>query len=111
MSLMNLEVIDVISIDLMGNVVLTISDDLMWNDDNEHLFALQSKINAYLVFIESGNIYQDYPNAKGRNIVINIVAKYEPNDNARIFLDKTKQILQAAGYSFKFSVLIEKRTP
>jgi hypothetical protein len=105
MPLMNLEIVDVISIDLNGNAVLTVSDDLMWDDDNEHLMALQNKINAYLSFIESGNLYQDYPNAKGRDIVINIVAKYEPNDNARLFLNATKEILQSAGYGFRFSVL------
>jgi hypothetical protein len=66
MSVMNLEVVDVISIDLNGNAVLTISDDLTWDDKNEHLLALQNKINAYLGFIESGNIYEEYPNAKDR---------------------------------------------
>lgn len=109
MPLSNLEVVDVVSIDLIGNAVLTISDDLMWDDNNnEHLFALQSKINAYLGFIESGNLYQEYPNAKDRGITINIVAKYEPNDNARLFLDTTKKILQSAGYGFEFSVLKNK---
>lgn len=108
MSLMNSEVVDFISIDLNGNAVLTVSDDLIWDDKNEHLMALQNKINAYLSFIESGNLYQDYPNAKNRDIVIEIVAKYEPNDKARIFLDATKEVLQSAGYGFKFSVLKSK---
>lgn len=105
MSLMNLGVVDFISIDLNGNAVLTVSDDLIWDDKNEHLMALQNKINAYLSFIESGNLYQEYPNAKGRDIAIEIVAKYEPNDNARLFLDATKEVIQSAGYGFMFSVL------
>lgn len=105
MSLMNLEIVDFISIDLNGNAVLTVSDDLKWDDKNEHLMALQNKINAYLSFIESGNIYQDYPNAKGRDIVIEIIAKYEPNDNAKVFLGATKEVLQSTGYGFRFSVL------
>jgi len=101
--MMNLEVIDVISIDLQGNAVLTISDDLIWDENNEHLYALQSKINAYLSYIESGSIYQDYPNAEGRNLVINIVAKYPPNESAKLFLHSTKGILQSAGYGFEFT--------
>lgn len=105
MSLRNLEVVDVISIDLIGNVVLTISDDLMWDNIDEHLFALQNKINAYLSFIESGNIYQEYPNAKERNIVIEVIAKYEASNDAKLFLDKVKEILLSAGYQFGFRVL------
>lgn len=108
MSVTNLEVIDAISIDLMGNAVLTIADDLLWDNGNEHLFILQSKINAYLEFIESGNLYQKYPDAEGRNIVINIASKYEPNENAKEFINRTRQILQSAGYSFHFEVLETK---
>jgi hypothetical protein len=108
MSVTNLEVVDAISIDLMGNAVLTIADDLLWDNGNEHLLILQSKINAYLKFIESGNLYQKYPDAEGRNIVINIASKYEPDDNAMEFINRTKQILQSAGYSFHFEVLKTK---
>jgi hypothetical protein len=102
---MNLEVVDVISIDLNGNAVFTISDDQIWDDKNEHLLALQNKINSYLGFIESGNVYQEYPDAKGRNVVIEVVAKYEPNNNAKLFLDRVTEILQSAGYAFSFRVL------
>lgn len=105
MSVENLKVIDFASIDKNGNAVFTISDHLMWDDKNEHLMILQNKINAYLNFIEGGNLYQDYPDAKGRDIVISIVAEYEPNDNARLFLDATKEVLQSAGYGFRFRVL------
>lgn len=105
MSVTNLEVVDAISIDLMGNAVLTIADDLLWDNNNEHLFTLQNKINAYLEFIESGNLYQKYPDADGRNIVINIALKYEPNNNAKEFFNTCRQILESAGYSFYFEVL------
>jgi hypothetical protein len=105
MSVENLKVIDFASVDLNGNVVLTISDHLIWDDNNKHLQILQNKINAYLSAIEAGNFYDDYPDAKGRAVVINVVAKYEPNDNARLFLSATQEVLHSAGYRFKFSVL------
>ncbi len=104
MGLENIEVIDVISIDLSGNVVLTISDDRMWDDDN-HLLLLQNKINAYLNVIECGDLIQIYPDSAGRNIVLNIVAKYPPNNAAESFLEQTKNILHSSGYDFNFSVL------
>lgn len=107
MSVENLNVIDFSSIDKNGNAVLTISDHLNWDDGNDHLLILQNKINAYLSSIETGNFYNDYPDAQGRDIVINIVAKHEPNDKAMLFLDATKGVLQSAGYGFRFSVLEE----
>ena len=105
MSVRNLEVIDIISINLNGNAVLTISDELEWDDKSEHLLTLQNKINAYLSAIEGGGLYENYPDANGRDIIINIVAKYEPNDEAKAFLRKTEDVLRAAGYGFAFSVL------
>ena len=107
MPLENLEIIDVVSIDLYGNAVLTIADDLEWNDSNKHLLLLQSKVNAYLNSITTGSLYASYPAAKGRSIIINIVAKYEPNTNAKAFLSKLENILSSAGYGFNFKVLKE----
>ena len=105
MSVENLKVIDFASVDKNGNAVLTISDHLKWDDNNEHLLILQNKINAYLSAIEAGNFYDEYPDAKGRNIIISIVAKYEPNVNAKVFLNKTKEMLETTGYGFHFNVI------
>jgi len=108
MSVENLKVIDFASIDKEGNAILTISDHLQWDESDEHLLILQNKINVYLSAIETGNFYDNYPDAKGRNVFISIIAKYKPNDNAKLFLDVTKEILQSAGYGFKFSILEDK---
>jgi hypothetical protein len=105
MSVENTKVIDVVSIDLDGNAILSISDHLEWDDKNEHLLILQDKINAYLDAIESGNLYKVFPNAKDRKIIIRIVAMYEPNSDVLIFLKRTEEILKSAGYGFGFKVL------
>jgi hypothetical protein len=104
MSLENLEVIDVVSIDLKGRVVLTIADHLEWNDSN-HLFLLQSKINRYLDAIANGSLYASYPDAVGRNVVINIAAKYSPNTEGQTYLNEVERILNSAGYDLNFSVI------
>jgi hypothetical protein len=105
MSVENLKVVDFASIDKNGCAVLTISDHLEWDKNNEHLLILQNKINAYLNAIEGESFYIDYPDAKGRTIIISIVAKYEPNADANAFLSKTKDLLQSAGYYLEFKVL------
>ena len=49
-------VIDAIGIDqVSGAVHLTIADALAW--DAAHLRLLQEKLNAYLAFVESGELY------------------------------------------------------
>jgi hypothetical protein len=105
MSVENLKTIDVVSIDLNGNAILTISDHLEWDIENKHLLILQNKINAYLSSIEEGDLYKSYPNAKDRNIWINVVAKYPPNKEGRLFLERIKKALEALGYGFNFSIL------
>lgn len=105
MSILNIETVDAISIDLMGNTVLTISDELSWENDHEHLLALQNKINAYLKFIENGGLYEQYPNAAGRNVIINVINKYEPNNNAVKFYNTVNKILKNSGYGFTHNVL------
>jgi hypothetical protein len=102
MSVENKNVIDVISIDLEGNAVLTISDHLDWDAQNEHLLILQDKINSYLESIEGGDFYDKYPNARDRNIVIRVVALHKPNDEGQSFLKSVKNKLESAGYGFRF---------
>jgi hypothetical protein len=102
MSIEQKDVIDFVSIDPKGNAVLTISDHLPWDAENEHLLLLQDKINSYLGAIETGELYDAYPNGKNRNIIIRIVALESPNKDGLLFLERAKGILTSAGYGFEF---------
>ena len=102
MSIEDPNIIDFISLDPNGNVFLTISDHLTWDDGNEHLLLLQNKINSYLSSIESGDLYEKYPKARGRKIIINISIKYLPSEEGYVFLKKVKTMLEAAGYDFRY---------
>jgi hypothetical protein len=108
MSVEDLNVIDLVSIDKNERVILTISDHLEWDKANSHLLKLQDKINLYLAAIENKSLYEVYPDAKGRNIVISVVSKYFPGADGEIFLQRTKEVLEAAGYGFQFTNLIKK---
>lgn len=98
----NKNVIDIVGIDKDGSVVLTISDHLEWDAENDHLLILQNKINGYLGAIESGELYETYPKAKDRKIMIEIVALHSPNKEGLIFLQRVKDVLEAAGYRLHF---------
>jgi hypothetical protein len=94
--------IDLISIDDNDNVVLTISDHLEWDDENEHLLILQDKINLYLDSIESGDLIKNYPKSRGKKKVIRIIALHQPNKDGLIFLQRVKNLLESYNYGFIF---------
>ena len=50
-----------------GVALLTVSDHLDWSENETcHLVLLQDKLNAYLRFIESGEIARKFPESIGR---------------------------------------------
>lgn len=103
MSINQTNIIDIIETTPEGKVVLTISDHHSWGEA-WHLQLLQDKINAYLQFIESGQILEDYPNAVGREVIIETAMKYQPTPEAALFLEKAKDIIKGAGFDFNWRV-------
>ena len=99
-------VVDAISVErVSGTVVLTISDHLEWDEANEHHLLLQKKINRYLAFVESGELLEEYPNAKGRSVRIDVVCRYEPSGIGREFLSRAETTISEAGFAFAWRVL------
>ena len=111
MSVDQTDVIDIIGIDKKtGYVVLTISDHLEWEGDNDHHVILQEKLNTYLSFIESGEIYESYPQASGKKFLISVYGRNEPDEEGLKFLAKVKKIIEEAGFYFEF-ILHEESNP
>jgi hypothetical protein len=104
MSVNQTDTIDIIGTTPDGKVALTISDHHSW-DESLHLQLLQDKINAYLQFIESGQILDDYPDAAGRELIIETVMKFEPNEEGTSFLENAKEEVTKAGIGFQWRVL------
>jgi hypothetical protein len=84
MSIEQADKIDFVNIeDKTGDVLLSISDHLSWDeDDGQHLLMLQTKLNTYLAFIEGGQMYRQIPEAAGRHVVINLVGKFPLSEEA-----------------------------
>ena len=81
---------------------MKIIDHLDWKNEEEHLLLLQEKINMYLTFIESGQIYEDAPEREGKKIVISVSFACALTENAIKFLFTVANILDAAGYQFEY---------
>ena len=104
MSVEDLESIDFVGIENNETVVLTISDHLEWS--HEHLLQLQEKINVYLSFIESDEIYSSYPSAQGMVIKINVVCKHQLTEEALSFMANCSAAIEQAGFKFGHEVSI-----
>jgi hypothetical protein len=105
MSIDQAETIDFAIIDKpSGDLWLTISDHLSWEEnEGSHLVLLQSKLSAYLRFIESGEVFKKVPYAKGRSVVINLVGKFPLSQKADSFFEKARADIADSGLRLQFS--------
>lgn len=108
MSVEDRDVVDILSIDKQtGDVVLTVSDHLDWYDSLAHQETLQTKLNRYLAFIESGELIESYPNAKGRSVIIKVAVKFPPDASGLEFLSRAESVVTSAGIGFRHEVFAE----
>ena len=109
MTIEQTEVIDLISKNTQkGYVSLIICDHLEWDEKNEKLLVLQDKINSYLNFAESGQIFEEYPSAIGNKINIELDCMYYPSEEGVKFLTLIKPVIEGAGLTFKWRVTNEE---
>ncbi|MGY4818263.1 DUF6572 domain-containing protein [Pseudomonas chlororaphis subsp. piscium] len=107
MSITNSQVIDIWAIPDWepDNIVLVITDHLEWGDkgeQGEHLQLLQDKLNTYVAFIESGEIYTEIPRALGKHPIIRIHGLYELPEQAEFFIDRATEVLEEVGIGLEF---------
>jgi hypothetical protein len=108
MSVEQEEVIDIISVDKKsGHVLLTVSDHLDWSDTIRHQTILQKKFNAYLAFLESGEISDKYPNAKNLPVDINVVFRFKPDTEGLKFLARAREVIEKAGFGFRHEMFAD----
>jgi hypothetical protein len=94
-----------------GFVGLTVVDDLNWIDERGHVLLLQEKLNTYLAFIESGDVFErlkrefgvDVPTSTSVNVTI--LAKFELTSQASAFLRHATHIFRSAGVSLNHRVV------
>jgi hypothetical protein len=101
-------VVDVVSVDQeTGQVVLSVSDHLDWSDSTDHQNILQKKLNAYLAFVESGEIVERHPFARDRPVVFKVVFKFKPDREGEAFLARAREVIESAGFHLQFEVIAE----
>jgi len=98
------DMIDIVATAADGKVLLAISDHLDWNDSLHHPQVLQDKLNAYLRFFESGEMYTKFPRSRGQWPEIEIFFEYEPDENGKAFLARSAEVIESAGLTLKHRI-------
>ena len=106
MTIEDKNVVDFIGIDKEnGEVGLLISDHLPW--DQKKPTILKDKVNAYLHYIETGELKKALPEAEGRKVYIELVYHIPPNEISERILAKIKDIAGQIDVGFTWSEYIE----
>ena len=93
--------VDYIGIDRRsGNVVLSLLDELDWLDEGNHLQLLQDKLNTYLAYIESEQVYEGTSEWRDKQIDIYVYARCQYTHEGAKFLELASQVISEAGYGF-----------
>jgi len=85
-------------------VRLVIADHLDWAHVNDHALLLQEKVDAYLAFIESGDLRRrpEVAQIESPEVWIWVRGLHAPPPEALAFLARTEAFLAKAGVRFRF---------
>ncbi|MFJ7798587.1 DUF6572 domain-containing protein [Pseudomonas sp. NPDC096950] len=106
MSVVDTQIIDMWGIpkDDPTKIVLAVSDHMDWKktEQGDHLLMLQAKLNTYIAFIESGEIFTNIPTAQGKSPVIRVMGKYPLSLEAETFIGRAASVLRGEGIELEF---------
>ena len=112
MSIRKTNVVDWLGLEKGTNdLLLTVVDDEDWANEREHLELLQEKLNSYLAFIESGEVYERFASEVDRTVStespvkVSILAKYPVPPRAHDFLKHAQDMFETAGFALAHKVL------
>ena len=103
MSIEETESLDAIGIEEgSGYVTLTIADHLTWDDVGVHIGLLADKLESYLQFVEGGQLLLTEPRAAGRQVVVQVYARYPLPGAATSFFREVETTLMRNGIRFRW---------
>lgn len=112
MSIRKTKVVDWLGLEKgTGDIILTVLDDEDWGNEQEHIELLQEKLNTYLAFIESGEVYERLASDLGRAVArttpikVSILAKHPVPPWVQEFLKYAKDMFKGAGFALTHKVL------
>jgi len=102
MSLLDVDTIDYIGVNILfKQVYVGIFDDLAWDDEARHFALLIKKIDRYTQYIRSGQLLSAYPHVRGFPVVFEYVAMRPMTRSAQAFWKTRESLIRATGYEVR----------
>ena len=103
MSLLDVDNIDYIGVNILfKRVFVGIFDDLAWDDEARHFALLTKKIDRYTQYIRSGQLLSAYPQVRGYPVIFEYVAMRPMTRSAAAFWKTRESLIRATGYEVRF---------
>lgn len=100
MSVEDPTVIDFVTHDPSGEVVLVMVEGREWDGSDERLFELQEKINSYASFAVDGQLVEQHPELAGKPVRLELRCVGPPDPKTASFLDMVRGKLDEEGLEF-----------
>ena len=85
------------------SVYLAIADHLEWSpEEPEHLLALQDKINTYIQFIESGQVYEAREGIRAFSLKIKVFGAHPLSAEGQAFYRHATEVLRPLNVALEF---------
>lgn len=107
MSLIKQEIDNVFLDEEQNIVILEILDDMDWSNETEHLELLQNKLNLYIHFIDTKQLYELHDEFKSKDIGIAIHFKYTIPMSCRSFIEKARDHLNQLSIKGDYKIMLE----
>ena len=106
MTIEKTRVIDFIADDVDDGIAsLVITDHLEWDATQPtHLVLLQEKINTYITFFESGEIFENREHLRNRRLRIKVIGLYPLSSEAQAFYKRAGEVLRSIGLDLEFEL-------
>jgi hypothetical protein len=98
MSLLDVDNIDYIGVNILfKRVFVGIFDDLAWDDEARHFALLTKKIDRYTQYIRSEQLLSAYPQVRGYPVIFEYVAMRPMTRSAEAFWKTRESLIRATG--------------
>ncbi|MER8944997.1 DUF6572 domain-containing protein [Mesorhizobium sp. M0959] len=101
MAVQHTDVVDIVAKGKNGEYLLSIVDDLDWDDVENHLVLLENKLNLYCVFVLEGQFYKEHPDAVGRPVMISVALLSIMPAEVQWFFTAAAVSVEKAGLQFE----------
>ena len=103
-------VVDVVGQDASGRYLMIMVESRAWGSDTAQASQLKEKINAYAGFIMDGTLAQQYPEAAGQPVDIQLNCCEAPSGEFATILDHAARQLQRLGIGLRVNVTAMQHT-